>query len=138
MGPRQTGKTTYLSEQIKFDKAYNLLHADVYARLLQDPSFLRRSLKNSEKMILIDEIQKLPLLMDEVHALIEEKKIKFVLTGSGARKLCRTHTSLAGGRLRVRYMFPFVSEEVPNYSLNKVLQYGLIPPIYLSEEPEKD
>lgn len=75
MGPRQTGKTTYLSEQIKFDKAYNLLHADVYARLLQDPSFLRRSLKNSEKMILIDEIQKLPLLIDEVHALIEEKKL---------------------------------------------------------------
>lgn len=142
LGPRQTGKTTYLTDQIKFDKSFNLLHADVYTKLSQDPSFLRKSLSAKDKYVLIDEIQKLPVLMDEVHALIEEKKIRFVLTGSSARKLHRTHTRLAGGRLRLRQMFPFVSAEITttagSFDLDKILTFGLLPSVYLSPDPYGD
>ncbi|MBC7421200.1 MAG: ATP-binding protein [Bdellovibrio sp.] len=138
LGPRQTGKTTFLNTQIKFDKTFNLLHADIYTRLSQDPSFLRKSLLEKDKLILIDEIQKLPVLMDEVHALIEEKKVRFVLTGSSAKKLRTTHTGLTGGRLRVRHMFPFVSAELDTFNLNKILLYGTLPPIYTSTDPFRD
>ncbi len=142
LGPRQTGKTTYLKDQISFDKSFNLLHADIYTRLSQDPSLLRKSLSSKDKYVLIDEIQKLPVLMDEVHALIEEKKIRFVLTGSSARKLHRTHTRLAGGRLRIRHMFPFVSAEIrapgKDLDLERILTFGLLPSIYLSSDPYGD
>ncbi|MBY0469529.1 AAA family ATPase [bacterium] len=138
LGPRQTGKTTLLQSQIHFDRSFNLLHADVYAQLAHDPSSLRKSLGADDKLIFVDEIQKLPSLMDEIHSMIEEKKIRFALTGSSARKLRRAYTSLMGGRLRVRNLFPLVSNEIPNFDLNRLLLFGTLPSIYLSKDPSGD
>lgn len=76
-------------------------------------SLIREQLTAKDKLVVIDEIQKLPSLMDEVHAMIEEKKIRFLLTGRCARKLKRTHTSLLGGRARTKHLFPFVQKKFP-------------------------
>ncbi len=88
-----------------------------------------------DHLIVIDEIQKLPVLMDEVHVMIEEKGVRFLLTGSSARKLRRTHTSLMAGRARTRLLAPFVSVELPALDLDRALTYGMLPPVQLSDEP---
>lgn len=135
LGPRRTGKSTFIREEIKPDKAYSLLRSDTFLRLSSNPSLIRQSLEKTDKLIVIDEIQKLPSLMDEVHYMIEEYGIRFLLTGSSARKLKRTHTSLMAGRAKTRYLHPFVSAEIPDFDLERVLLYGTLPPFYLSKNP---
>jgi predicted AAA+ superfamily ATPase len=78
------------------------------------------------------------MLMDEVHACIESKNIKFILTGSSARKLKNSHTSLMAGRARRMYFHPLVSKEIGNFDLKRILHYGTIPSVYLSDEPFED
>ncbi len=78
------------------------------------------------------------MLLDEVHALIEENMIKFIMTGSSPRKLRRGGYNLLGGRARIRYLHPLVYPELPRFELLTVLRYGTIPSIYFSEEPEED
>ena len=140
-GPRQTGKTTLLRRLFTESPYYNLLHSDIFFRLSARPSLLREELHNHSDInrpVIIDEIQKLPVLLDEVHALIEENMIKFILTGSSPRKLRRGGYNLLGGRARTRYLHPLVYPELPQFELLKVLRYGTIPSIYFSEEPEED
>jgi predicted AAA+ superfamily ATPase len=84
----------------------------------------------------IDEIQKLPSLMDEVHFMIEEMGVRFLLTGSSARKLKRSHTSLMAGRAKTRRFFPFVSAEIPDFNLERALRFGTLPPAYLAKDPQ--
>jgi predicted AAA+ superfamily ATPase len=120
-------------------KVYNLLKADEFQRLAARPSLIREALlAEPRSLVVIDEIQKLPVLMDEVHVMIEEMGQRFLLTGSSARKLRRTHTSLMAGRAKVTYLHPFVSAEVPDFELNRVLLYGLLPPVYLSTDPKDE
>ena len=138
LGPRRTGKSAFIRNEIKADKTYNLLLSDVFLRLSRRPSLIRESLNSDDKLIVIDEIQKLPQLMDEVHFMIEELGIRFLLTGSSARKLKRTHTSLMAGRAKTVRLLPFVSAEVPDFNLEKVLLYGLLPPIYYSADPKDE
>jgi predicted AAA+ superfamily ATPase len=135
LGPRQTGKSSLIENQVAFDQKWDLLEYDTYSRLLADPTLLRKSLRPDDKVVVIDEIQKLPPLMDEVHALIEKRKVRFLLTGSSARKLKRTHTSLLGGRARMRWLFPLVSAEVGALDLTKTLNFGLLPPAYTADDP---
>jgi predicted AAA+ superfamily ATPase len=135
LGPRRTGKSAFIRHELKADKVYNLLLSDVFLRLSQRPSVIRESLEPHDKLIVIDEIQKLPSLMDEVHFMIEEFSMRFLLTGSSERKLKRTHTSLMAGRAKTVRLLPFVSAEVPDFDLDKVLLYGTLPPIYFSENP---
>lgn len=135
LGPRRTGKSAFIRNELKADKIYNLLLSDVFLRLSQRPSLIRESLSPNDKLIVIDEIQKLPSLMDEVHFMIEELGIRFLLTGSSARKLKRTHTSLMAGRAKTVRLLPFVSAEIPEFVLEKILLYGALPPIYYSENP---
>lgn len=135
LGPRRTGKSALIREELKADKVYNLLKSDTFLRLSARPSLIRESLEKNDKLVIIDEIQKLPSLMDEVHFMIEELGIRFLLTGSSARKLKRTHTSLMAGRAKTRRLFPFVSAEVPDFNLEQVLLYGTLPPFYLSNNP---
>src|SRR5690606_30395451 len=86
-----------------------------------------------------DEIQKLPELLDEVHLMIEELDLRFLLTGSSARKLKRSGTNLLGGRARQNLLHPFTSHELGDkFELARALNYGLIPSIYLSDEPHRD
>ncbi len=115
-----------------------MLEADTFRKLSFSPESIRKSIKPDTKLIVIDEIQKLPSLMDEVHLMIEDYKIKFLLTGSSARKLHKSYTSLMAGRATRLFMHPFNSQELEKYNLNSVLLHGSIPAIYQSEAPYQE
>jgi predicted AAA+ superfamily ATPase len=123
---------------------YDLLLSSTYQRLLRRPSLLREEAlaagldgASQSDPIIIDEIQKLPMLLDEVHWLIENRKLRFILCGSSARKLRRGHANLLGGRA-VRYeLHPLVFQEITDFSLLKALNAGLIPRHYDSPQPER-
>lgn len=86
-GPRATGKSTLIREQLPAARIYDLLDAETFRRLLQRPKLLEEESSDPSQVIVIDEIQKIPALLDEVHRLIESRKFKFLMTGSSARKL---------------------------------------------------
>ncbi len=139
LGPRQTGKTSLISNTLAPYRSYNLLKTDVYLKLNQSPQRLREEITDKESIVIIDEVQKLPQLLDEIHNLIEEKNIHFLLTGSSARKLRRGGVNLLGGRARTRRMHPFIYQELKNgFDLLKALDTGLIPSIYFSDSPYED
>ncbi len=150
LGPRQSGKSTYIREQLKPAPAlvYNLLDRNLLLRLLADPAMLRQEIEArrlKDCVICIDEIQKCPELLDEIHLLIEERQIRFLLTGSSARKLKRAGTNLLGGRGRMRSMHPFSYIELKEldgalekFSLEKVMYRGMLPHHYLSSNPDED
>ena len=138
-GPRQTGKTHLIRKTLGEFKYYNLLAADVFLRLSHSPQRLREELTEQDRFVVIDEIQKLPHLLDEVHLLIEERGIHFLLTGSSARKLRQRGVNLLGGRARTRRLHPFVREELgKHFDLRRALNTGLVPSIYLSDSPYED
>ena len=139
-GPRQTGKTFLLQKTFPQAPFYNLLLADTFFKISQRPQIIREELLALAKrppVVIIDEIQKLPILLDEVQHLIEQG-YHFILTGSSARKLKRGSGNLLGGRARTRHLFPLVTREIPKYDLIRLLNYGAIPSIYDSGEPEID
>ncbi len=141
-GPRQTGKTSLLKKIFPQSPFYNLLLADVFLKMSQRPQLIREELlslkKKPSQPIIIDEIQKLPVLLDEVHSLIEDKKYRFILTGSSPRKLTRSGANLLGGRAWTKHLFPLVTHEIPDYDFIRILNYGSIPSIYTSDYPEDD
>jgi len=138
-GPRQTGKTSLIQHTLNEYRCYNLLKTDVYLKLSRKPQRLRQEITDDDKIVIIDEIQKLPILLDEVHNLIEEKGIHFLLTGSSARKLRNKGVNLLGGRARTRRLHPFILKELKaNFQLMKALDTGLIPSIYFSNAPFED
>lgn len=141
-GARQTGKSTYLKSHFPNSLKYDFLQSDLYLAFMKEPHRLREELleKNiagAEQPVILDEVQKIPLLLDEVHWLIENKKISFILCGSSARKLKREKANLLGGRAWRFDMHPLVFPEVPNFNLLRALQQGLLPSHYQSEHPEK-
>lgn len=136
-GARSTGKSFLIRHKLKENFFYiNLLDTKLYLRLVEEPSLLE-SLIKTEKTdhIIIDEIQKIPELLDEVHRLIEEKNYYFLLTGSSARKLKRSHANMLGGRAGIINFYPLSYSEITDFDLQKYLLYGGIPRIYLSEDP---
>jgi predicted AAA+ superfamily ATPase len=138
-GPRQTGKTELIKQQFKKFKNYNLLDRGLYLKLNKDPTLIRKELSTEDKIIIIDEIQKIPELLDEVHLMIEEFGINFLLTGSSARALKAKGVNLLGGRARERKLHPFVQEELQTeFDLLKGLDIGFIPSIYFSDSPHED
>ena len=136
--PRQTGKTSLLRHALRGARTYNLLDSDVYLKLSRRPARLREELAPGDKTVVIDEIQRLPALLDEVQLLIEERGIRFLLTGSSARKLRRGGVNLLGGRAATMTLHPFVSAELPELELSRVLQFGLLPPVYFSDRPDAE
>ena len=138
LGPRQTGKSSMIRQAMKVDRTFNLLDQSTFTNLSRHPSSLRESLQESDRLVAIDEIQKLPRLMDEVHLMIEEEGRRFLLTGSSARKLRRTHTGLMAGRARSLYLHPFVTAELGEYPLDRLLSFGMLPPVVQSETPGDD
>src|SRR3989344_1456689 len=92
LGPRLTGKSSLIGMQLKVAQVFDLLDSDIYDRFLRRPKSLGEEITN--ELVVIDEIQKLPRLLDEVHRLVESKKIRFLLTGSSARKLRRGGANL--------------------------------------------
>lgn len=139
-GPRQTGKTSLLQKLFPNAPFYNLLLADTFLKLSQRPQLVREELSalgRCPPVVIIDEIQKLPVLLDEVQHLIGQGH-RFILTGSSARKLKRGGGNLLGGRAWTRHLFPLVTREIPQYDLIRLLNYGAIPSIYDSSRPEED
>ncbi len=138
-GPRQTGKTKLIKQQLGIYKYYNLLDRGLYLRLQKDPTLIRKELKKEDKIIVIDEIQKIPELLDEVQLIIEEFGIHFLLTGSSARTLKSKGVNLLGGRARERHLHPFMWNELQDeFHLLTALDRGLLPSIYFSDSPFED
>ncbi len=138
-GPRQTGKSTLIRQQLHEHPVYDLLDQTVFLKLSRRPSLIRESLRPETTVVIIDEIQKLPMLLNEVHLMIERHGVRFLLTGSSARSLRRKGVNLLGGRARSRTLHPFVRTELgSDFNLHKALAWGLLPPIYFSGAPEED
>lgn len=136
LGPRRTGKSSLIRNELKPDRVYNLLNSVTFRDLAMRPSLIREQLLPLDQLIVIDEIQRLPHLLDEVHLMIEENKVRFLLTGSSARKLRRTYTSLMAGRARRHLLFPFTCHELgTRFDLNRALLFGTLPAVYLAEDP---
>src|SRR5438093_8796089 len=138
-GPRQTGKTALIRHALPSAKVYDLLDGDVFRTLSHRPARLGEELESGDRLVVVDEIQKLPELLDEVHRLIEQRGIRFVMTGSSARKLRRGGVNLLGGRAPSRTLHPFTALELGgDFSLDRALDRGLLPPIYFSDDPKED
>ena len=132
-GPRSTGKTTLIRAQFDARAIVNLLRSSEYLPLAESPSRLREVVAEgrvdtaSERpVIVIDEIQRLPQLLDQVHDLIETERIHFVLSGSSGRKLKRSGVNLLGGRAWQANLFP-LAREIPDLDLGRYLLYGDCP-----------
>lgn len=137
-GPRQCGKSSLIRQTLPKAHVFDLLKSDTFLRLSQNPQYIEQ-VCTGEQPIVIDEIQKLPSLLDEVHRLIEERGFRFLLTGSSARKLRREGVNLLGGRARIRRLHPFsVSELGDAFNLDRAVNFGLLPSIWFSDEPEED
>ncbi len=137
-GPRKVGKSFYVREHFPDAILIDLLKTDVFAEYASRPSLLRERFATERRMIVIDEVQKLPPLLDEVHWLMENAGARFVLTGSSARKLRRGQANLLGGRAWRRHMTPLCVYEVEDLDLERVFLSGLLPPHFLSPNPIED
>jgi len=140
LGPRGSGKSTWL--RVTFPDAYvvNLLAEETYQRLLASPSLFAAELRalSADRWVIIDEVQRLPNLLNEVHRFIEEKRLRFVLCGSSARKLKRADVNLLAGRALRRAMHPFVPEELGTlFDLDATLRFGLLPIVWDSPAPDE-
>ncbi len=138
-GPRQSGKSTLLKYHFPRSPYYDLLLSDEFERLNRRPALLREELlaHPSNEPVIIDEVQKIPHLLDEIQWLIVNKKIQFILCGSSARKLKRGSGNLLGGRALRYELFPLVSQEIPSFDLLRALNHGLLPRHYEHSDPER-
>jgi len=143
-GPRGTGKSYLIRHTLK-DTAIkiDLLRSYIQMRLLQDPSLLESMIRaeirpgtaDSAVVVVIDEVQKIPVLLDEVHRLIEEHGWRFLLTGSSARKLKSQGVNLLAGRAWIAKMFPLTYAELPHFDLDLYLRFGGLPAVVNSSDP---
>lgn len=132
-GGRQTGKSTLLKERFPKAVYIDLLKSDLRNRFKQHPEEFRESLLRypPETLVIVDEIQKVPDLLDEVHWLMVEKGLWFILSGSSARKIKRSGANNLGGRAIPETLFPLVSAEIPDFDLDRAVQNGMIPRHYM-------
>lgn len=137
-GPRKTGKTYWIKHHLKDVPIIDLLKTDIFAEYSSRPALLRERYCEHKGLVVVDEVQKIPALLDEVHWLIENSGASFLLTGSSARKLRRGHANLLGGRAWKRTMTPLSCKEVDKIDIEKIMVSGLLPPHYLSPNPIED
>lgn len=143
LGPRSTGKSSLIMQQLGTKACLiNLLRLPLQARLLNHPGDLESIIDatpgTDPALVAIDEIQKIPALLDEVHRLIEERGLRFLLSGSSARRLKSSGVNLLGGRAWVAHLFPLTFSELPDFDLERMLLYGGLPQVYLSEYPKQE
>lgn len=138
-GPRGTGKTTWVRSTFPQALYLDLLKAELYNDLLANPDRLENLIpKNFKSWVIIDEVQRIPELLNEVHRLIESEKLRFILTGSSARKLRKKGQNLLGGRALTYFMHPLTVGELKNdFNLNTALQFGQLPSVYQEEDPKR-
>lgn len=138
-GPRQTGKSFLIRHTLPDCRVYDLLDTSVFLALSQNPGRMAEEIGPHERIVVIDEVQRLPVLLNEVHRLIEERGLRFLLTGASARKLRRGGVNLLGGRARTKYLHPLTWKELGgHFDLDRALQNGLLPSIYFSDDPDAD
>src|SRR5262249_13391974 len=139
-GPRGTGKTTWLKATYPGAAVLDLLREADYQEFLRNPSRLEAWADGHARPgqpLIIDEVQRLPELLNEVHRLIEARKYVFVLTGSSARKLRRGGANLLAGRALVKQMHPFTAAELGSeFDLRRSLRYGQLPGAYFQDDPQ--
>ena len=140
-GPRSTGKSFLVHQQLG-DRALviDLLRSDLFIRLSAHPEDLENliAVAPRPRWVVIDEIQRVPALLTEVHRLIEQKRYRFLLTGSSVRKLRRGSADLLAGRAWVANLYPLSWSEIPAFDLGRYLRFGGLPPVYLSRSPEEE
>jgi len=138
-GARQTGKSTLL--KMLFPKAiwFDLLKSDVFERYQNSPAQFREAIlaTSSGALVIVDEIQKIPSLLDEIHWLIENHQTRFILSGSSPRKIIRSGANLLGGRALRYELYPLIYVEIPEFDLHRALNNGLLPRHYLSDNSRK-
>ncbi len=144
LGPRQTGKSTFIKNQLDTDFIkIDLLESEIFRDYQKNPNRLKEVVSATEKtLIIIDEIQKIPELLDVVHSILEDRKdLRFLLTGSSARKLKKNTTNLLGGRAYPMLMHPITTHEYLNsnldYDINKLIQHGGLPSVLTSKNPSQ-
>ena len=139
-GPRATGKTTLIRKQLAEKAAIiDLLDSRNFLKLSSAPYELEGLITASPAdYIVIDEIQRIPELLNEIHRLIESQNLTFLLTGSSARKLRRGKANLLAGRVWDARLFPLIYREIPDFNLSRYLRYGGLPAVYLSRYPEEE
>ena len=138
-GPRRVGKTWWIREHFgpaHRAKVIDLLQTDVFAEYASRPALLRERWNGG--VTVIDEVQKIPALLDEVHWLIENRRASFLLSGSSARKLRRGHANLLAGRAWRQELGPLSYLETEGFDLERVMTSGLLPPHFLSSDPQRD
>ena len=139
LGPRQTGKTTLIRRALPRARVYDLLDHAVFLDLSQRPGRILEDLTPDVDIVAIDEIQRLPLLLNEVHRIIEARGARFLLTGSSARKLRRGGVNLLGGRARTKVLHPLTWMELGGrFDLERAVSHGTLPSIYFSDDPDAD
>jgi predicted AAA+ superfamily ATPase len=131
-GPRGTGKTTLIQRTLPEATVIDLLEIKTYRDYLKNPSLI--SEQKLKPIVVIDEVQKLPEILDEVHRLIEVQNLTFLLTGSSARKLKRGGANLLAGRAWWAELFPLTSNEIPDFDLMAYLNRGGLPAVYPSDD----
>jgi predicted AAA+ superfamily ATPase len=137
-GPRKVGKTTLLHQQLADARFYDLLDSDLRARLLLRPALLKEEvLAQKPPIVVIDEVQKVPALLDEVHWCLENTQTKFVMCGSSARKLRRSAANLLGGRAWRFELFGLTTAEIGEVDLDRILNHGIVPRHFLEARPER-
>ena len=139
VGPRQTGKTSLVRYALPEARFYDLLDSATFLALSRHPGQLAEELGPRDRVVVIDEIQRLPELLNEVHRLIETRGTRFLLTGSSARRLRRGGVNLLGGRARVKRLHPLTWKELGDrFDLSRAVTHGLLPSIYFSDDPQSD
>jgi predicted AAA+ superfamily ATPase len=138
-GARQTGKSTLLRQLFPNALWFDLLKSDIYRRYQKDPLQFREVILANpvSSAVIVDEIQKIPELLDEIHWLIVNHNIRFILSGSSPRKIIRSGANLLGGRALRYELYPLIQSEIPEFDLLKALNNGLLPRHYLSSTPKK-
>ncbi len=139
-GPRGTGKSTWVKQYFKDALFIDLLAPDVFRLYSARPERLREiaDAQNTVQTIVIDEIQKLPVLLDVVHQLMESHKMRFILTGSSARKLKRSGVDMLAGRAVVKAMHPFMAAELGDeFTMEKALSLGMVPLVVYAPSPHE-
>ncbi len=141
-GPRQTGKSTLLRRAYPEGRWIDLLKADEYRRYAGRPELLRQEIEAEgaapARQIVIDEVQKVPALLDEVHWLIENRGLRFALCGSSARKVRRGAANLLGGRALRYQLHGLVADELgADFELDRLVNHGYLPPVYQSGRPRR-
>lgn len=137
-GPRKIGKTTLLHQQFPNAKYFDLLISELKTRLTLKPSILREEiLIEKPPLVIVDEVQKVPALLDEIHWCLENTDAKFIMCGSSTRKLKRGAANLLGGRAWRFELFPLTTSEIGKVDLLHILNHGLIPKHFLEDSPER-